>query len=75
MLLSDSEMEELESSAKRENLSVGAFVRRTLREGREQRPVRDAGTKLKAIQAAAQCSYPTADIDQMLAEIERGYQD
>ena len=32
-----------------------------------------SGKKLEAIRAAARLEYPTADIDRMLAEIERGY--
>ena len=36
-------------------------------------PVSDPQVKLKAIREAVQHSFPTADIDQMLAEIEQGY--
>jgi len=32
-------------------------------------------SKLKAVRRAAEYSFPTADVEQMLAEIERGYQD
>jgi hypothetical protein len=71
VLLSDNEMEEIQRLAKRERLTVGEWVRRTLREARAHRPVVDPETKLKAIRRAARCSFPTADIDQMLAEIER----
>ena len=74
VLLPDSEMDEIEKLAKRENLTVGAWVRRTLRDARARKPVQDAETKLTAIQAATAYSFPTTDIDQMLAEIERGYQ-
>jgi hypothetical protein len=41
---------------------------------RARQPVHDAQFKLKAIRKAAEYSFPTADIDQMLEEIERGYQ-
>ena len=74
VLLPDSEMAEIEKLAKRDNVSVGAWVRRTLREARERKPVKDAETKLQAVQAATAYSFPIGDIDQMLAEIERGYQ-
>ncbi|HET6363029.1 MAG TPA: hypothetical protein VFH11_13395 [Gemmatimonadota bacterium] len=33
----------------------------------------DSGRKLQAIRSAFQYEFPTADIDQMLEEIERGY--
>ena len=48
-------------------------TRQTLRKGRRQTPFGDAGAKLAAIRRAAQDSFPTADIGQMTAEIERGY--
>jgi len=34
---------------------------------------KDAERKIKAIRKAATYSFPTADIQQMLDEIERGY--
>ena len=33
----------------------------------------DVGKKLEALRVAAKFEFPTADIDQMLAEIEHGY--
>jgi hypothetical protein len=48
-------------------------VRRTLREARSRQPVHEPQWKLKAVRKAAKYSIPTGDIDQMLAEIERGY--
>jgi hypothetical protein len=66
-------MAEIRRLARSERLTVGEWVRRTLREARMRRPIVDRETKLKAIREAAQYSFPTADIDQMLREIERGY--
>ena len=60
---------------RREQLTVGEWVRRALRDARARQPVHDAQFKLKAIHKAAEYSFPTADIDQMLEEIERGYQE
>jgi hypothetical protein len=34
----------------------------------------DVSKKLEALRAAAKFEFPTADIEQMLAEIEQGYQ-
>jgi hypothetical protein len=59
--------------ARRERLSVGEWARRTLREARSRPSVQDPELKLKAIRRAAQYSFPTVEMDQMLAEIERGY--
>ncbi len=74
VLLPDSEMDEIRRIARRHNLTVGAWVRKVLRGARGQEPTIDAGAKLKAIRKAAEYRFPTADIEDMLAEIERGYQ-
>jgi hypothetical protein len=73
VLLSDQEMTGIQRLAKREGLTVGEWVRRALREARKQKPLNDPGTKLKAIRRSTAFSFPTADIEQMLKEIERGY--
>ena len=72
--LPDREMAEIQRLARRERLTVGEWVRRALREAREQKPSSDPETKLKAVRRGAEFSFPTAEIEQMLAEIERGYQ-
>jgi hypothetical protein len=46
--------------------------RLTLREAREREPRADLDTKLRAIRAIGRHEFPTADIEQMLEEIERG---
>jgi hypothetical protein len=74
VLLADDEMSDIRLLAQRERLTVGEWVRRTLREARTQQSVKDPAVKLKAIRRAAEYSFPTADIDQMLREIEQGYQ-
>lgn len=74
VLLPDSEMDEIRRFARRDRVTVGEWVRRVLREARSQQPGQDPQVKLKAVRRAVAHSFPTADIDQMLAEIERGYQ-
>jgi hypothetical protein len=74
VLLPDSEMLDIQRLAKRERLTVGEWVRRILRDARASRPVIDPETKLNAVRRGAKYSFPTADIAQMLSEIERGYQ-
>jgi hypothetical protein len=74
VLLPEEEMEEIRRLARREQLTVGEWVRRALREARARRPVHDSKRKLQAIRRAASYSFPTADIEQMLKEIEQGYQ-
>jgi len=51
-----------------------ARPRRTLREARSRKPASDPETKLKAVRKAAGFAFPTADIREMLHEIEQGYE-
>jgi hypothetical protein len=74
VLLPDHEMDEIQTLARRDRLTVGEWVRRTLREARAQQSSCDPSAKLAAVRRAAEYAFPTADIDQMLNEIERGYQ-
>jgi hypothetical protein len=74
VILPDAEMTEIQRLAKRERLTVGEWVRRTLRDARARRPVIDPETKLKAVRRGAHYAFPTGDMAQMLSEIERGYQ-
>ncbi len=67
-------MEELRRIARQEHVTVGEWVRRALRAERSRQPLTAPEVKLKAIRKAAEYSFPTADIQDMLAEIERGYQ-
>ncbi len=66
-------MSEIKRLAQREHMTVGEWVRRTLREARTRKPVSDPETKLNAVRRGAEYSFPTADVEQMLSEIERGY--
>ena len=54
-------------------MRVSEWARLALREVRRADAVGDAGRKLAAIRAAHRQAYPTADVDRMLAEIDRGY--
>src|SRR5450759_4152654 len=73
VLLADQEMSDIQLLAQREHLSVGEWVRRTLRDARTHKSVKDPEAKLRAIRRAVEYNFPTADIDQMLREIEQGY--
>lgn len=74
VLLPDREMSEIQRLARHDRLTVGEWVRRALREARADKPVHDAETKLKAVRRGARHAFPSADIERMLDEIERGYQ-
>ena len=58
-----------------EGLTVSEWVRQALRRARRQHPSRDSARKLAAVRAASRHRFPTADIESMLGEIERGYDD
>jgi hypothetical protein len=73
VLLEEEELRDLRAAAEREGLSVSDWVRRALRDARRRVPEGDLEPKLRAIRSAARQEFPTADIDQLLAEIERGY--
>ncbi len=73
VILKDPEYRDIQRAAHSRNMSVAEWVRQALRLVRRSEPSGGAGKKLEAIRAAARLEYPTADIDRMLAEIERGY--
>lgn len=73
VLLDEPEWREVQRAARAQRTTVAEWVRQALRAARRREPLGDAGRKLDVIRAAARHSYPTADIDQVLAEIERGY--
>ncbi len=73
VLLPESDYRQLQRSARGQRLSVAEWVRRAIAAAQRQQPAGDAGRKLDLVRGAARHAYPTADIDQMLVEIERGY--
>ena len=73
VILSDREMKEIQTIADREHMTVSEWVRHALRAARRSRSTRDGAAKIAAIRAAACHRFPTGDIVQMLAEIEKGY--
>jgi transposase-like protein len=75
VVLDDEEMAAVREVARRQGLTVSGWVRQALRRGRSSASVADPAQKLAAVRAGARHCFPTADIDQMLAEIERGYAD
>lgn len=74
ILLPEHEMDEIRSLARRDRVTVGEWVRRAIRETRSHRSVLEPQSKLKSLRKAVEYSFPTADVEQMLSEIERGYQ-
>ena len=75
VLLGDDEFDDLQAEARRQGMTLSQWARQVLRRAREERPAGDRARKLAAVRAAARHAFPTADIEEMLAEIERGYRD
>lgn len=73
VLLDDAELRDLRRVARAHRMTVAEWVRQTLRAARRREPLGDTAQKLAAIRTAATHDFPTADIDEMLADIERGY--
>ena len=73
VLLEEDEMQAIRQIAKRERMTVAEWVRQALRAAQRRRSSGDVEPKLAAVRAAAKHAFPTADIDTMLSEIERGY--
>jgi hypothetical protein len=73
VLLDESELRDIQRLARAQRMSVAEWVRGALRAARRREPLGDTGKKLEVVRSAARHAYPTADIDAMLGEIERGY--
>ncbi len=73
VLLEEPELREIQRAARAHRMTVAEWVRQALRAARRREPASDPKRKLAAVRAAARHSFPTADIEQMLAEIETGY--
>ena len=73
VLFDDTEYRRLQSVARRQGVTLAEWVRQAIRAAFREAPLGDKGKKLTAVRAAAKHEFPTADIDQMLEEIARGY--
>lgn len=73
VILQDPEYREIQRAANAQRMTIAAWVRQALAMARRREPVGDSGKKLAVVRAATRHSYPTAEIDTILAEIEHGY--
>jgi hypothetical protein len=73
VLLSSDEYLSFQSMARAARISLGEWVRQVLRKKASEQSAKSPAEKLKAIRKAYRSNFPTADIDQMLREIESGY--
>jgi ribosomal 50S subunit-associated protein YjgA (DUF615 family) len=75
VLLEEDELREIQKAARRSKTTVAEWVRQALRAARRNEPDGDRLRKLQAIAEAARHRFPAPPIEQMLAEIEKGYLD
>lgn len=73
--MEESELREIRRAARRRQLTVSEWVRTSLRAARRAEPGGTPARRIDAIRVASRHAFPTADIDQMLAEIEQGRAD
>jgi len=73
VLMNEAEFEDVRRCASEQDLTVAEWVRQALREARRSVPRQNRKKKIDAVRIAARCTFPTADIAQMLDEIEKGY--
>jgi hypothetical protein len=73
VILQDPDYRQIQRLARSRHLSIAEWVRQALQVARKREPEGDAGRKLDLVRAAARQTFPTADIEQMLEEINRGY--
>ena len=72
-MVSEDELEAIREAARSRGMTVSEWTRAVLREARRAGASGGADRKLAAIRSADRYAYPTADIDEMLAEVEHGY--
>lgn len=73
VILKDPDYREIQRMARSRHMSIAEWVRQALELARRREPLGDAGKKIEIIRAAARHDFPVADIERMLAEIEKGY--
>jgi predicted transcriptional regulator len=73
VLLDDEELLTIQQLAKARHTTTAEWVRGALRVAVEVETRPASAVKLAALRRAAVHAFPTADIDQLLAETERGY--
>lgn len=69
LLIEDSDFCEIGRAARLRGLSVTAWVRQAVRAELERERERAVEAKLEVVRRAVKHSFPTCDIEQMLAEI------
>lgn len=75
VLVDEPELRRMRQVARQKGLTLAEWVRQSLRRALRQEPDGDIDRKLGHVRAAVQHEFPAPDIEQMLAEIEKGYRE
>ena len=75
VLLDEAEWRELQRTARAHRVTVAEWVRQALRGAGRRVSSRDIEGKLEAVRAAVRHAFPTGDVEELNAEIARGYRD
>jgi len=73
VVLDEKELQSMREHALEQGMTLSGWVRQTLRNAMRLRPGDDIDRKLECVRSAMRHQFPTADIDQMLSDIEKGY--
>jgi hypothetical protein len=73
ILLDDNEFRDLQRAARRERVTVSDWVREAIRQAWRRRSQRPTDRRVAAVREASRHTFPTADMPQLLREIEHGY--
>jgi len=74
VVVDDAELRRFRRAAKQAGMTLSEWVRQTLRRAERSVSTGDVERKLAAIRRAAKYEFPAPDIEQMLEEIEKGYE-
>ncbi len=75
VLFDDDELAQIQRLAKSQRKTTATWVRDALRAARTQLTYPDAEPKLRAVREAASYAYPTGEMGELLADIDRGFTD
>jgi predicted 2-oxoglutarate/Fe(II)-dependent dioxygenase YbiX len=73
VLLDEGEWRDIQRVARACRMTVAEWVRQSLRAATRREPLGDVDRKLASVRSAVSHTFPSGEIDGMLAEIERGY--
>ena len=74
VLMDEREYETIQRIAQEQRMTVAEWVRQALRLASRGQSHLDTESKLAVVRAATRHDFPAPDMDEMLQEIERGYQ-